>query len=155
MELGKVPSSTEKGKDLKKPKVGKGGRFRKDKKKGKENKEKNVPEKTEETGSGTTGERQNQQLLHGRSRWKTVLKLPVSLTLNLFHPSCPLCLTLLGSSMALLPQWFTLATFHTKEGDEISTFLVPCLQSSISTLPFSFLALFSYAVSVRGTRPSA
>ena len=31
---------------------------------------------------------------------------------------------------------------HTKEGDEISMFLVPCLQSSISTLSFSFLALF-------------
>ena len=37
---------------------------------------------------------------------------------------------------------------HTKEGDEISMFWRPCLQSSISTLSFSFLALFfSYAVS--------
>ena len=31
---------------------------------------------------------------------------------------------------------------HTKEGDEISMFWGPCLQSSISTLSFSFLALF-------------
>ena len=38
--------------------------------------------------------------------------------------------------------------FHTKEGDEISMFWWPCLQSSISTLSFSFLALFfCYAVS--------
>ena len=37
---------------------------------------------------------------------------------------------------------------HTKEGDEISMFCGPCLQSSISTLSFSFLALFfCYAVS--------
>ena len=37
---------------------------------------------------------------------------------------------------------------HTKEGDEISMFLLPCLQSSISTLSFSFLELFfCYAVS--------
>ena len=37
---------------------------------------------------------------------------------------------------------------HTKEGDEISMFWGPCLQSSISTLSFSFLALFfCYAVS--------
>ena len=37
---------------------------------------------------------------------------------------------------------------HTKEGDEISIFWGPCLQSSISTLSFSFLALFfCYAVS--------
>ena len=37
---------------------------------------------------------------------------------------------------------------HTKEGDEISMFWGPCLQSSISTLFFSFLALFfCYAVS--------
>ena len=37
---------------------------------------------------------------------------------------------------------------HTKERDEISMFLVPCLQSSISTLSLSFLALFfCYAVS--------
>ena len=37
---------------------------------------------------------------------------------------------------------------HTKEGDEISMFWRLCLQSSISTLSFSFLALFfSYAVS--------
>ena len=32
--------------------------------------------------------------------------------------------------------------FHTKEGDEISMFWGPCLQSSISTLSFSFFALF-------------
>ena len=31
---------------------------------------------------------------------------------------------------------------HTKEGDEISLFGGPCLQSSISTFSFSFLALF-------------
>ena len=31
---------------------------------------------------------------------------------------------------------------HTKEGDEISMFWGPCLQSSISRLSFSFLALF-------------
>ena len=37
---------------------------------------------------------------------------------------------------------------HTKEGDEISMFWGPCLQSSISRLSFSFLALFfCYAVS--------
>ena len=37
---------------------------------------------------------------------------------------------------------------HTKEGDEISMFWRPCLQSSISTLSFSFLGLFfSCAVS--------
>ena len=41
--------------------------------------------------------------------------------------------------------WYPL---HTKEGDEISMFWGPCLQSSISTLSFSFLALFfCYAVS--------
>ena len=38
--------------------------------------------------------------------------------------------------------------FHTKADDEISTFLVRCLQSSISTVSFNFLALFfCYAVS--------
>ena len=31
---------------------------------------------------------------------------------------------------------------HTREGDEISMFLVPCLQSSSSTLSFRFFALF-------------
>ena len=37
---------------------------------------------------------------------------------------------------------------HTKGGDEISMFWGPCLQSSISRLSFSFLALFfCYAVS--------
>ena len=37
---------------------------------------------------------------------------------------------------------------HAKEGDEISMFWGPCLQSSISRLSFSFLALFfCYAVS--------
>ena len=37
---------------------------------------------------------------------------------------------------------------HTMEGDEISMFWGPCLQSSISRLSFSFLALFCcYAVS--------
>ena len=37
---------------------------------------------------------------------------------------------------------------HTKAGDEISMFWGPCLQSSISTLSFSFWALFfCYAVS--------
>ena len=54
MELGKVPSCTEKEKDRKKPKEEEG-----DKKETK--KEKNRPEKTEETGSPSTGERQHQQ----------------------------------------------------------------------------------------------
>ena len=59
MELGKVPSSTEKGKDRKNSKEEEGDRFGRDKK-GKQ-KEKNRPEKTEETGSASTRERQHQQ----------------------------------------------------------------------------------------------
>ena len=59
MELGKVPSSTEKGKDRKKPKEEEGDRFGRDKK-GKKKEKQNRPEKTEETGSASTGERQHQ-----------------------------------------------------------------------------------------------
>ena len=45
------------------------------------------------------------------------------------------------------PQWFTLAPFPYKGGWRNFHVLVPCLQSSISTLSFSFLALFfCYAV---------
>ena len=50
-----------------------------------------------------------------------------------------------------MPKWHSYDALHndslwhplnTKEGDEISMFYGPCLQSSISTLSFSFLALF-------------
>ena len=62
MELGKVPSSTEKGKGQKKPKEGEGDRFEETKKERKKQEKKgNRPEKTEETGSASTGERQHQQ----------------------------------------------------------------------------------------------
>ena len=44
-------------------------------------------------------------------------------------------------------QWFTLAPWHTKEGDEITMFLVPCLQDSISTPSGSFWAIF-FAVQI-------
>ena len=39
-------------------------------------------------------------------------------------------------------------SLQTKEGDEISMFGGPCLQSSISTLSFSFLALFFFCCAV-------
>ena len=63
MELGKVPSSTEKGKGRKKPKEGKvtGLEETKKERRKKEKKKRNRPEKTEETGSASTGERQHQQ----------------------------------------------------------------------------------------------
>ena len=60
MELGKVPSSTEKGKDRKNSKQEEGDRFGRDKI-GKQKEKKNRPEKTEETGSASTRERQHQQ----------------------------------------------------------------------------------------------
>ena len=60
MELGKVPSSTEKGKDRKKQKEEEGDRFGRDKQE-KEKEKKNRPEKTEETGSASTGLRQHQK----------------------------------------------------------------------------------------------
>ena len=41
-------------------------------------------------------------IIFSKLSWKTVLKLPYSPTLNLFHPPCPLCLKLRGSSVALL-----------------------------------------------------
>ena len=46
------------------------------------------------------------------------------------------------SSISLTTQWFTLHPLHTKEGEEISMFLVPCLQSSISTLFSAFWCSF-------------
>ena len=63
LAIGKVPSSTEKGKDRKKPKEEEGDRFGRDKKR-KGKRKKNRPEKTEETGSASTGERQHQQFSH-------------------------------------------------------------------------------------------
>ena len=61
MELGKVPSSTEKEKHRKKPKQEEGDRLGRDQKGKQKRKKKNRPEKTEETGSASTGERQHQQ----------------------------------------------------------------------------------------------
>ena len=66
MELGKVPSSTEKGKDRKNSKEEEGDRFGRDKK-GKQ-KEKNRPEKTEETGSASTRE---WTIFNGWTKWKS------------------------------------------------------------------------------------
>ena len=61
MELGKVPSSTEKGKDRKKQKEEEGDRLEETKIGKEKEQKKNRPEKTEETGSASTGERQHQQ----------------------------------------------------------------------------------------------
>ena len=59
MELGKVPSSTEKGKDRKNSKEEEGDRFGRDKK-GKQ-KEKKQARKDGRDGLASTGERQHQQ----------------------------------------------------------------------------------------------